>query len=329
VLEHVGLVVDHDPLEARARLRVGALHRHARRRARDQLVDRSRDRPAGRGVEHGVSLAEIANPFATFSAIAAPSDFDPEADLALALALADAADRLTLPRFRAQDLVVETKPDLSPVTEADRAVETMIRTELERARPADAVLGEEQGETRVGASRRWIVDPIDGTKGYARGLPVWATLLALEVDGELVLGVVSAPALGTRWWARRGGGTWRNGELVRVSQVARVEDAQMAYSSVTAFDDDGRGDGFRALARRCWRTRGLGDFWSHVLVADGSVDISVEVGGLNLWDVAPLLPIVEEAGGRITDLTGVVRADGGNVLATNRLLHDEALGLLR
>jgi histidinol-phosphatase len=225
--------------------------------------------------------------------------------------------------------VVETKPDLTPVTEADRAVETMVRAELARARPGDAVLGEEQGETRVGASRRWIVDPIDGTKGYARGLPVWATLLALEVDGELVLGVVSAPALGTRWWARRGGGTWRNGELVRVSQVARIEDAQLAYSSVTAFEDDGIGDGFLALARRCWRSRGLGDFWSHVLVADGSVDISAEVGGLNLWDVAPLLPIVEEAGGRITDITGAVRADGGNVVATNGLLHDEVLRLLR
>lgn len=225
--------------------------------------------------------------------------------------------------------MVETKPDLTPVTEADRAVETMIRHELASARPDDAVLGEEQGETRVGASRRWIVDPIDGTKGYARGMPVWATLIALEVDGELALGVVSAPALGTRWWARRRGGAWRNGELVRVSQVARVEDAQLAYSSVTAFEDDGRGDGFLSLARRCWRTRGLGDFWSHVLVADGSVDISVEVGGLHLWDVAPLLPIVEEAGGRLTDLTGARRADGGNVLATNGILHDEALRLLQ
>jgi len=152
--------------------------------------------------------------FATFGSIA--SDTDLEFDLALALELADAADRITLRRFRAQDLVVETKPDLTPVTEADRAVETMIRAELGRARPTDAVLGEEQGETRMGASRRWIVDPIDGTKGYARGMPVWATLLALEVDGVLALGVVSAPALGTRWWARRGGGAWRNGELVRV-----------------------------------------------------------------------------------------------------------------
>jgi histidinol-phosphatase len=287
------------------------------------------DGPPGcsRVARHAASLAAIGRRFATFGAIA--SDSDLELDLTLALELADAADRLTLPRFRAQDLVVETKPDLTPVTEADRAVETMIRDELARARPADAVLGEEQGETRVGESRRWIVDPIDGTKGYARGMPVWATLIALEVDGVLALGVVSAPALGTRWWARRGGGAWRNGELVRVSQVARVEDAQLAYSSVTAFEDDGRGDAFLALARRCWRTRGLGDFWSHVLVADGSVDISVEVGGLNLWDVAPLLPIVEEAGGRITDLTGAARADGGDVLATNGILHDEALRVLQ
>ena len=155
---------------------------------------------------------------------------------------------------------------------------------------------------------------------------MWATLLALEVDGELVLGVVSAPALGTRWWARRGGGAWRNGELVRVSSVARVEDAQMAYSGVTDFEDDGRGDGFLALARRCWRTRGLGDFWSHVLVADGSVDISVEVGGLQPVGrrAVPADRARRPAAASPTS-AAPVRADGGNVLATNGLLHDEAL----
>ena len=236
-------------------------------------------------------------------------------------------------RFRAANLVVETKPDLTPVTEADRAVEAMIREVLTRVRPADSILGEEMGQSAPAVSgalsaRRWIVDPIDGTKGYARGLPIWATLVALEDDGELVLGVVSAPALTTRWWARRGGGAFRNGDLVRVSNVARVEDAQLAYSSVAAFEEEGRGDAFLALARRCWRTRGLGDFWSHVCVADGSVDISAEVGGLAVWDVAPLLVIVEEAGGRLTDLTGARRTDGGNVVATNGLLHDEALSAL-
>jgi histidinol-phosphatase len=215
------------------------------------------------------------------------------------LELADLADAVTMRRFRTHDLVIETKPDLTPVTEADRAAEQRIREELARARPADAVLGEEMrfGITD-GVARRWIVDPIDGTKGYARGLPVWATLLALEVDGDLVLGVVSAPALGTRWWAGRGSGAFRNGELVRVSDVARVEDAQLSSSDVAEFYREGIGDEFVALARRCWRTRAFGDFWSHVLVADGSVDVAVEVGGLALWDVAALVPIVEEAGGR-------------------------------
>jgi histidinol-phosphatase len=232
-------------------------------------------------------------------------------------------------RFRSRDLVVQTKPDLTPVTEADRATEAMVRSELARARPGDGVLGEETGETASTSRRRWIVDPIDGTKGYARGLPVWATLLALEVDDELVAGVVSAPALGTRWWARRGGGAFRNGDLVRVSDVARVEDAHLAYSSVPELELDGRGESFLALARRCWRTRGLGDFWSHVLVADGSVDISVEVGGLAVWDLAPLLVLVEEGGGRLTDLSGARRVDGGNVLATNGVLHEEVLTALR
>jgi histidinol-phosphatase len=223
---------------------------------------------------------------------------------------------------------VETKPDLTPVTEADRAAEQEIRAVLARARPGDAVLGEEMGDAPPGAPRRWIVDPIDGTKGYARGLPVWATLLALECGGELVLGVVSAPALGTRWWARRDGGTFRNGALVRVSDVARIEDAQLSYSDVAYFAAAGIGDEFLALARRCWRTRAFGDFWSHVLVADGSVDIAVEVGGLALWDVAALVPIVEEAGGRLTDLAGDVRADAGDVVVTNGHLHAAVLAAL-
>jgi histidinol-phosphatase len=257
------------------------------------------------------------------------ADFDVDLDLALALELADAADAVTMRHFRAHDLVVETKPDLTPVTEADRAVELALRDALEHARPGDAVLGEELGAGSVGARRRWIIDPVDGTKGYARGLPVWATLLALESDGELVLGVVSAPALGVRWWARRGGGTFRNGDLVRVSDVARLEDAQLSYSEIHAFALAGVGDEFLALARRCWRTRAFGDFWSHVLVADGSVDVSVEVGGLALWDVAALVPIVEEAGGRITDLAGVVRADGGEVVASNGHLHEVVLAALR
>jgi histidinol-phosphatase len=230
-------------------------------------------------------------------------------------------------RFRAADLVVETKPDTTPVTEADRAVEEMLRTRLADARPGDVVLGEEFGTTGD-AARRWIVDPIDGTQGYARGIPVWATLLALVDGDDVVAGVVSAPALGARWWAAHGEGAWRDGAPVTVSQVARLEDAHLAYSSIAWFEREGIGDEFLALARRCRRTRGFGDFWSHVLVADGSVDIAVEVGGLAPWDLAALQVVVEEAGGRFTDLRGDARFDGGNAVSTNGLLHDDVLRAL-
>jgi len=219
---------------------------------------------------------------------------------------------------------VETKPDTTPVTEADRAVEEMLRARLAAARPDDAILGEELGTVGHGR-RRWIVDPIDGTQGYARGIPVWATLLALVEDDVVVAGVVSAPALGARWWAARGGGAWRDGTRVAVSRVARLEDAHLAYSSYPWFEREGIGDEFLDLARRCWRTRGFGDFWSHMLVADGSVDVAVEVGGLAPWDLAALQVVVEEAGGRFTDLAGVAHFDGGNAVSSNGLLHDEVL----
>jgi histidinol-phosphatase len=187
------------------------------------------------------------------------------------------------------------------------------------------VFGEEFGSSGRG-SRRWIVDPIDGTKGYARGIPVWATLLALEVDGDVVLGVVSAPALGARWSAARGLGAHRNGDPVAVSSVARVEDAHLAYDSVSAFTSVGKEAAFVALEARCWRSRGFGDFWAHVLVADGSIDIAVEVGGLAVWDIAAVKAIVEEAGGRCTDLRGEPRIDTGDVISSNGLLHDEVVG---
>jgi histidinol-phosphatase len=253
---------------------------------------------------------------------------DLTSDLELAHALADAADVITMARFRAADLVVETKPDLTPVTEADRAVEEMIRARLADARPGDAVLGEEYGATSTASTdgaRRWIVDPIDGTKGYARGIPVWATLVALEVDGDLVAGVVSAPALGARWSGARGLGARRDGEPVSVSQVARIEDAHLAYDSVDAFESVGLDAEFLALARRCWRARGFGDFWSHVLVADGSIDIAVEVGGLAVWDIAAVKVVVEQAGGRCTDVRGDARIDTGDVISTNGLLHDDVV----
>lgn len=243
------------------------------------------------------------------------------------------ADAITMPRFRALDLRVETKPDLTPVSDADRAVEDALRTLLERARPGDAVVGEERGTSGAESNRRWIIDPIDGTKGFVRGLPVWATLLALEEDGAIVAGVVSAPALGRRWWAARGTGAFAadagsEPAPIQVSAIAALADAQLSYPSERAFDDAGRGDQFRALAARAWRARGFGDFWSHVLVAEGSVEAGFDPE-VSLWDLAPLQVIVEEAGGRFTDFDGVARVDGGSAISSNGLLHDEILAALR
>jgi histidinol-phosphatase len=238
------------------------------------------------------------------------------------------ADEVTLPRFRASDLVVESKPDLTPVTEVDRAAEKALRARIEAERPGDGVIGEEYGEAEGTGTRRWILDPIDGTKSFVRGIPAWATLIALERDGEMVVGVVSAPALGRRWWATRGEGAFADGERIRVSHVAKIEDALLCFTSMTAFDDYGLGKEFRTLAKRCWETRGFGDYWAHVLVAEGSADIAVEPA-MNLWDNAPLQVIVEEAGGRFTDLEGNGRVDGGDAVTTNGRLHEEVLAIMR
>lgn len=247
--------------------------------------------------------------------------------MTLALALCDEADELTTRRFRARDLQVETKPDRTPVTEADRAVEQMIQERVAAQRPGDAFLGEEFG--RVGDSRRrWIVDPIDGTKSFVRGVPAWATLVALEVDAELVVGVASAPALGRRWWARRGGGAFADGEPIHVSAVQRVDDAHVCAPSERYFDDVGLGDAYRSLARRCWRAAGLADFWGHVLVAEGAVDVMVEPV-VGVWDIAALRPIVEEAGGRVSDLSGDGWADEAPCITTNGVLHDDVLATMR
>lgn len=248
-------------------------------------------------------------------------------DLALALALADTADSITMPRFRAHDLHVETKPDLTPVSEADHAVERAMRERLTIDRPDDAVLGEEMGETGQGASRRWIVDPIDGTKSYVRGVPAWATLLALEIDGELVVGVVSAPALGRRWWAARGNGAFADGERIRVSEVHAIEDAQVCAPNEREFEPRGLDAAWRSIARRCWRPVGFADFWGHMLVAEGAVDAMIEPI-LSLWDVAALRPIVEEAGGRVSDLTGDGWANEAPCVTTNGLLHDAVIAEL-
>ncbi|MBV9292769.1 MAG: histidinol-phosphatase [Frankiales bacterium] len=256
---------------------------------------------------------------------------DVTADLALALELADAADAVTMQRFGAVDLAVETKPDLTPVSDADRAVETAVRERLGVDRPGDAVLGEEYGESGA-STRRWIVDPVDGTRNFVRGAPVWATLLALQSEDDIVLGVVSAPALGRRWWAARGSGAWTSyggGAPVpcHVSKVNALGDAFLAYSSLQGWGERGSLDGFLDLTRAVWRTRGFGDFWSHMLVAEGAVDLSCEPE-VSLWDLAALQPIVEEAGGRFTDLSGVRGPGGGSVMCSNGLLHDDALALL-
>lgn len=252
-------------------------------------------------------------------------------DLRLAHVLADDADSLTGARFRALDLHVMTKPDLSPVTDADQAVEEGIRRTLSRARPRDAVLGEESGSTGH-SQRRWIVDPIDGTKNFVRGVPVWATLISLEVDGEVVVGVVSAPQLNRRWWAMKDGGAWTGKSLLRatpcqVSDVSRIEDASFSYSSLEGWEERGRLDDFLSLARRCWRTRAYGDFWSYMMVAEGAVDIAAEPE-LELYDMAALDVIIREAGGIFTSLDGEPGPGGGNALATNGKLHDQALAFL-
>ena len=240
-----------------------------------------------------------------------------DADLRYALALADAADALTLPRFRATDLRVETKPDLTPVTDADRAVERMMRERIARDRPGEGVLGEEEGDD--GGSVRWIVDPIDGTKNFSRGIPVWASLIALEREGCVVCGVASAPALGLRWWAARGEGAFRDGERIAVSRIASLEEATVSFSR-SGLDDPKLLD----LARRAWHAQPFSDFWAHLLVAEGAVEISVE-HSMSTWDNAALQVIVEEAGGRFSDLRGEARIDGGSGVSTNGLLHDLVL----
>jgi histidinol-phosphatase len=253
-------------------------------------------------------------------------------DLALALRLADAADAESSARFRAADLRIETKPDRTPVTDADTAVERAIRGILAAERPGDAILGEEYGGGRE-AGRQWIVDPIDGTTNFLRGQPVWGSLIALAVDGEVVVGVASAPALGRRWWGASGKGAWAaslpSGEPrpIHVSGVRGVEDAFVSYNAIQGWDDAGWLEPLLALTRRSWRARALGDFWAYALVAEGQLDVAGE-HDLKVYDMAALIPIVQEAGGTFTSLTGEPGPWHGTALATNGLLHDEVLQVL-
>lgn len=252
-------------------------------------------------------------------------------DLRLAHVIADSVDGLTMSRFKAQDLHVEAKPDLTPVSDADRGAEELARSQLRRTRPRDAVVGEEYAPTGYGP-RQWVIDPIDGTKSFVRGVPVWATLIALVDDGDPVLGVVSAPALNRRWWAAKGAGAWSGPRLssatrLRVSDVSDLSDASLSYSSLSGWEERGSLTAFLDLTRRVWRTRAYGDFWSYALVAEGAVDIACEPE-LEVHDMAALSAIVTEAGGRFTSLDGVPGPFGGNAVATNGRLHDEVLAAL-
>jgi histidinol-phosphatase len=250
-------------------------------------------------------------------------------DVAVALALADQADALTMPRFGAIDLRVDTKPDLTPVTDADRSVESALRDTLAAQRPGDSVFGEEFGGTTQFEGRQWVIDPIDGTKNFVRGVPVWATLIALLEDGVPVVGVVSAPALRRRWWASSGQGAFaqvdgENARRLSVSKVSDLASASLSFSSLSGWAARGLREQFIALTDTVWRVRGYGDFYSYCLVAEGAVDIAMEPE-VSTWDLAPLDVLVREAGGAFTDIAGRRGPHGGSALATNGLLQNAVL----
>ena len=252
-------------------------------------------------------------------------------DLEFALEMVEVADQLAMARYRALDLRVETKPDFTPVTEADRAVESALRDLIATQRPADGVIGEEFPNTNEEASRTWIIDPIDGTKNYVRGVPVWATLIALAVDGKPQVGVVSAPAMGRRWWASPEDGAFTqdvDGSVrsIKVSAVKELANASFSFSDSVGWEALGP----KALARvtsSVWRSRGYGDFWSHLLVAEGAVDIAIEPE-LQSYDMAAFIAIVLASGGIVTGTNGQDPMLAGNAVTTNGLLHKEVLALI-
>jgi len=255
------------------------------------------------------------------------------ADLDLALRLADAADAITLPRFRAADLRIDRKPDRTPVTDADLAAEDALRAQIGAERPEDVVVGEERGGALDDGERTWVLDPIDGTKNFSRGFGVWGSLIALTVRGEPVIGVASAPALGRRWWAAHGSGAWTTDapgaapRRIEVSGIGELADAYLSTTDFRLFEREGHGRRYLELAAACWETRAFGDFWQYCLVAEGVIDVAVDPIA-NPWDLAAVLPIVTEAGGAFTDLAGAPRFDGGDGLASNGALHDAALAII-
>jgi histidinol-phosphatase len=284
----------------------------------------SRDLPAGFGGDFGVAWS---------AGLRRGSETELEAWLALAHAACDDADAIARAAFR-RDLEVTAKADRTFVTEADRAVERAIRERIAAAHPDHGLVGEEYGTEAGGAATRWYVDPIDGTHNFIRGVPIFATLIAVERDGVLQAGVISAPALRERWWARRGGGAWGRGadddapRRLRVSRVTSLADAQVFHGSASDVDASGLGPGFRTLLGGVWRERGFGDFWGYTLLAEGAAEAMIEVG-LMAWDAAAPTVLVEEAGGRVSDFDGRRALDSGSFLATNGLLHDEILVRLR
>lgn len=252
-------------------------------------------------------------------------------DLALALRLADVADAVSMSRFDAADLDVRTKPDASHVTEADLATERAIREVLAAERPEDDVFGEEFGSSGVG-SRRWVIDPIDGTANYLRGIPMWATLIALTIDGVPRVGVVSQPAITRRWWAASGLGAWTNspgGDVRRlaVSSVDTLAEASVSFQSIGQWRDAGESAALERLTASVWRDRGYGDAWPYMLLAEGRLEFVAEFG-VKEYDVAALVPIIHEAGGRFSDFSGADALTTGSSLATNGLLHRTFLDLL-
>ena len=259
------------------------------------------------------------------------------ADLRLARQLADIADEVSMRYFKSRDLGVYLKEDRTHVTDGDRAVEQAIREHLATARPSDAIYGEEYGQ-QGSSSRQWVIDPIDGTANFMRGVPIWATLIALVVDGHPVVGVVSAPALDRRWWGAQGHGAYMDDDLsdsdtatdrrIQVSGVEHLADAQLSYGSMKYWMDEGRLDPIVELNARVFRSRTIGDFWPYMLVAEGAFDVSCEVG-LAAYDMAALVPIIEEAGGTFTSVDGEPGCWGGSAVATNGLVHDEVLEVLR
>ncbi|WP_330249837.1 histidinol-phosphatase [Nocardia sp. NBC_00565] len=250
-------------------------------------------------------------------------------DLELALRLADAADGITRARFGALDLKVDSKPDLTPVSDADLAVEQAIRQVLGQERPQDSVLGEEFGGDVELSGRQWVIDPIDGTKNFVRRVPIWATLISLLDDGVPVVGVVSAPALTRRWWAAAGSGAWASFDsdaptAISVSAVSELGSASLAFSSLSGWRERGLREHFLNLTDEVWRVRGYGDFFSYCLLAEGAVDIATEPE-VSLWDLAALDILIREAGGHFTSLNGTPGPHGGDAIATNSLLHTKVL----